>query len=282
MKTVLLQAVAALLMLLLLLNGLMYLQQPSLTFFPDKPLQQTPASWRLSYDDVRLTAANGEQLHGWYIPRNGARQTVLFFHGNGGNISHRGESIEIFHRLGLNVFIIDYRGYGQSAGTPDEAGMYEDARLAWDYLTRTKGLSPYDIILFGRSLGGAVAAHLASEVHAGALILESTFSSVRDMAQAAYPILSRLVWLRYRFSTADYLAGVHCPVLVLHSPQDDIIPYRFGRQVFEAAGAPREFVELRGDHNSGFLRSQPGYQRSLHAFIRKYVDIQPDAGTLKI
>ena len=163
-----------------LLNGCMYLQQPSMIFFPNATLGQTPADWGFSYEDVFLETENGVRLHGWYIPSHGSRQTLLFFHGNAGNISHRGASVEIFHRLGLNVFIFDYQGYGKSQGKPDEKGLYKDARAAWSYLTNQRGFDQEDIILFGRSLGGAVAAELAAEIQPGGLILESTFSSARQ------------------------------------------------------------------------------------------------------
>ncbi|MCH6572947.1 MAG: alpha/beta fold hydrolase, partial [Proteobacteria bacterium] len=169
---------------LALLNGCMYLQQPSMIFFPYATLDQTPADWGLAYEEVFLDTEDGVRLHGWYIPRHGSKQTLLFFHGNAGNISHRGASVEIFHRLGLNVFIFDYRGYGMSQGKPVENGLYKDARAAWRYLTKERGFDQEDIILFGRSLGGAVAAELAAEIQPGGLILESTFSSAKDVANA--------------------------------------------------------------------------------------------------
>lgn len=245
----------------------MYLQQAAMTFFPDRLLSATPANWGLDYEDVALTSKDGVELHGWYIPRQGSDRVLLFLHGNAGNISHRGESIAVFHRLGLNVLIFDYRGYGQSEGAPSEDGLYQDAAAAWDYLTGRRGFSADSIILFGRSLGGVVAAKQASEVQAGGLILESTFSSARDVAGSLFPILSRMVVLRYGFDTAAYVAAVSCPVLVLHSPEDDIIPFSLGQKVFEAANEPKTFVTMRGDHNGGFLQSQPQYERELGRFI---------------
>jgi fermentation-respiration switch protein FrsA (DUF1100 family) len=245
----------------------MYLQQAAMIFFPDRLLNATPASWGLAYEDVFLSAEDGVELHGWYIPRQGSNRVLLFMHGNAGNISHRGESIAIFHRLGLNVLIFDYRGYGQSQGEPSEHGLYQDAAAAWQYLIETRGFDSQDIILFGRSLGGAVAAKLASEVQAGGVILESTFSSARDVAASLFPILSRLIVLRYGFDTAAYLNGVVCPVLVLHSPEDDIIPFYLGEKVYQAAGEEKLFVKIQGDHNGGFLQSQPRYEQELGRFI---------------
>lgn len=252
---------------LILLNAFMYLRQPSMIFFPYTRLEQTPADWGLEYEDVLLDTEDGLRLHGWYMPHFGAKQTVLFFHGNAGNISHRGDSVEIFHRLGLNVFIIDYRGYGKSQGKPDEHGLYKDARAAWRYLTEKRGFNQQDIILFGRSLGGVVAAELAAESQPAGLIIESTFSSARDVANVIFPVLSWLIFLRYDFNTAAHVARVSCPVLVLHSPDDDIIPFHLGEKVFQAANEPKSFIRMRGGHNNGFLVSQPDYEQAIGAFV---------------
>ncbi len=252
---------------LALLNGAMYLQQPSMTFFPYPEFGQTPADWGLEYEEVSLETEDGIKLHGWYLPQPASKQVLLFFHGNAGNISHRGDSLEVFHRLGLNVFIFDYRGYGKSQGKPGEAGLYKDARAAWNYLTHEREYNGKDIILFGRSLGGAVAARLAAEVQPGRVILESTFSSAKDMAHSFFPILSRLVLLRYQFNTAAYLKQVKSPVLMLHSPQDEIVPFRLGAKAFQAANQPKFFATMKGGHNGGFLLSQPDYEKTLGDFI---------------
>lgn len=260
--------IATVLVALALLSGLLYLQQPAMIFFPHPTLGATPADWGMAYEDVNFSAADGVALHGWYIPREGAQQVLLFFHGNAGNIAHRGESVAIFHELGLDVFIFDYRGYGRSSGTPSEAGLYDDARGAWRYLTDTKSFDGRDIVIFGRSLGGAVAARLASETSPGAVIVESAFSSARDVARAVFPLLSHITVLRFDFDASAYIRGVTAPVLVLHSREDEIMPYELGRRLYEAANEPRMFVELHGDHNGGFLLSQPGYGRALQRFLR--------------
>ena len=265
---------------LAIINGWMFLQQPGMIFFPLRELDATPADWGMPYEDVSLTTADGVGLHGWYIPRSGAQRVLLFLHGNAGNISHRGDSIAIFRRLGLSVFIFDYRGYGRSGGTPTEAGLYQDAAAAWAYLSETRGLAANEVLIFGRSLGGAVAARLASQVQPGALILESSLSSARDFAQAVFPLLARLVVVRYDFDTVARLAQVRSPVLVLHSPTDEIMPYRLGEKLFESAHEPKRFVALQGDHNSGFLQSQPQYQEALAEFIESLspVSVRPGFG----
>jgi len=262
-------AVLLLLLALIFMNAWMYLKQPRMIFFPFDSVSVTPASWGLEYEEVGLRTRDGLTLHGWYIPAKGSDKVLLFFHGNAGNIAHRGDSVAIFHGLGLNVFIFDYRGYGRSEGAPSEDGLYLDARAAWTYLTQDRGFAGGDIILFGRSLGGAVATRLATEVQPAGLILESTFSSARDMADEVFPVLSRLVFLRFRFNTAMQIKKVHSPLLVLHSPNDEIIPFGQGRKIFDAANGPKKFVELTGDHNYGFVRSQPVYGQALGTFVSK-------------
>ena len=253
---------------LLLLNVWMYFQQPQMIFYPLRELYQNPADWGLDYEDVTLNTADNVQLHGWYVPQQQSEQVLLFFHGNAGNISHRRDSIELFHRLGLNVFIIDYRGYGKSRGKPDEQGLYRDAAAAWNYLTEEKGIASDNILIFGRSLGGAVAARLASGVQARGLILESTLSSARDFSRAVFPLLSRLVFTRYDFNTAENIQHLQYPVLVLHSPDDRIMPFHLGEKVFQAAQPPKHFVRMRGDHNTGFLESQPEYAQEIDRWLQ--------------
>lgn len=267
MKDKMINAIVSVLLVLLLVNVWMYFQQSAMTFYPYRKLYQTPDDWGLVYEDVFLTTPDGTRLHGWYLPREGSQRVLLFMHGNGGNISHRGDSLAIFHRLGFNVFIFDYRGYGRSAGVPGERGLYEDAATAWQYLVEQRGFASEAIVLFGRSLGATVAAKLAAEVGPAGLILESSFSSARGFAQAVLPLLSRIVVMRYRFDTAAYVRRVTCPVLVAHSPDDDIIPFQLGQAVYAAANQPKTFLTMQGDHNSGFLQSQPGYEQGLREFV---------------
>lgn len=254
-----------------ILGGLLYLMQPSMVFYPYRELEATPNSWGLEYEDLYLSGSDGVKLNGWYIPRENAKEVVLFFHGNGGNISHRGDSIEIFHRLGLNVLIIDYRGYGKSEGTPSEEGLYEDARTAWRYLIDRRGFKGEQIVIFGRSIGAAVATRLAAELAAergpAKVILESAFSSARDMADRTLPIISRITVLRYSFNSIERIKEIKARLLMLHSPDDEIIPYALGEKLYQAANVPKQFVKLKGDHNYGFILSQPEYEQVLDHFI---------------
>jgi len=250
------------------LNVLIYLQQPSMIFYPYPTLQASPEDWKMNYDDVTLTTADGVKLNGWFIPAEAAEKTVLFFHGNAGNISHREASIRIFHDMGVNVFIFDYRGYGKSQGSPNEQGLYRDATAAWNYLLDQKKIKPEHIILFGRSLGGAVASQLATQVKSAGLILESTFTSARDMAKILMPVVSCLVVMRYQFNSISRIKNINQPLLVLHSSEDDIIPYQLGVRLFEKASEPKTFVKMTGDHNNGFTRSQSEYEQALMDFIK--------------
>ena len=255
---------------LLLLALLAWMLQPKLLFRPYPEMVGVPSDWGFAHEDVWLTTDDGVRLHGWFLPaarRRPSPHTLLFLHGNAGNISHRSASIAIFAELGLDVFIIDYRGYGQSQGEPSETGLYRDADAAWRWLTGLRGVAAEDIVVFGRSLGGAVAIELAARVRPGALMVESSFTDVASMARLHHPLLTRFVPLRYRFPSARHLARVGCPVLILHSPDDGIVPFSHGRELFAAAPEPKRFVELIGGHNEGFLESQPHYQQALAAFL---------------
>jgi fermentation-respiration switch protein FrsA (DUF1100 family) len=255
--------------------ALTYFRQSSLIYYPNLPgreLTATPLQLGLAYEDVSLVTADGVRLHGWFVPANPARGTLLFFHGNAGNISHRLDSIAIFNRLGLDVLIIDYRGYGQSDGEVSEAGTYRDAEAAWQYLTESRGIDPDRIVVFGRSLGASIAAWLASRHTPAALIVESGFSSVPSMAERLYPFLPVRLLATYHYDTRSYVSDLDCPLLVVHSPADEIIPYAEGRQVFEAAPGDKRFLEIRGGHNDGFLVSGAAYLDGMRTFIDRVLN----------
>lgn len=269
-STILIRALITLIVAYGLLLLLLYFLQPRLLFLPGVPGREvvdTPERIGLSHRDVSLQTEDGERLHAWWLPHERSRATVLFFHGNAGNISHRLESLEIFHELRVNVLIIDYRGYGRSSGRPSEVGLYRDARAAWAWLTETQGVNAGEIILFGRSLGGAVAAELATRVDAAGLIVESVFTSVPDIGSELYWWLP-VRWLsRLGFGAAEYIQRTALPVLVVHSVDDEIIPFEHGRRLHEIAGGRGTLLEIRGDHNTGFLQSRERYREGLDRFI---------------
>jgi uncharacterized protein len=251
----------------ILLVALLFLFQGSLVYRPTRQFAATPDQVGMQYEDVSIQTSDGVKLHGWFLPAESEKGTVLMFHGNGGNISHRLETIAIFHRLGYNVMIIDYRGYGQSQGSPSEQGTYRDAEAAWAHLTRTRKIDADKIVIFGRSLGGAVAAWLAVEKHSAGLILESTFTSVPDRAAELYRYLPVRFLARMSYNTLGRIDKLRCPLLIIHSPDDEIIPYHHGRQIFESAKEPKRFQEISGRHNDGFITSGSIYTNAISEFL---------------
>lgn len=258
----------------LLLGVMLFFMQERMVFFPHQPgrqLEATPRDVGLDYVDVNFETADGLTLHGWYIYAHNPRGTVLFLHGNAGNISHRLHSVAIFHALGLNTFIIDYRGYGQSEGKPGEEGTYLDADAAWQHLVTERGEDPARIVVFGRSLGGAIAAWLATKYKPAALIVESSFTSVAEMAAHLYPYMPVRFILRLRYPVIDFVTRIRCPVLIVHSRDDEIIPFAMGKALYKAAPGPKAFLELAGDHNSGILLLPDRYRQKLAEFVREHL-----------
>jgi fermentation-respiration switch protein FrsA (DUF1100 family) len=244
--------------------------QARLVYFPYVPSRAAgpgPDSIGLAYQHLDILTQDGVNLDAWYVPVSDPRGTVLFFHGNAGNISHRLESLKIFNELGLATLIFDYRGYGQSEGEISEDGIYRDANAVWRHLTEEMEIPPSQIVLFGRSLGAAVAAYVASQQEPGALILESGFVSVPDLGAGIYPWLPVRSLARIHFPAAEFLRSVSCPVLVIHSRDDEIIPFEQGVKLHAAAHQLKEFLEIRGGHNDGFLVSRGSYLEGLDAFV---------------
>ncbi|GHC23307.1 alpha/beta hydrolase [Aidingimonas halophila] len=225
----------------------------------------TPDEYGLSWESVSLESEDDITLDGWWLPAEKERGSLLFFHGNAGNISHRLDSLSQFHQLGLSVLIIDYRGYGRSEGKPSEAGTAKDARAAWQWLRERREADR--IVIFGRSLGSAVTAELARDVSPAAVILESPFRSVPLMAQQMYPFLPARWLSRFGYHTIDYVTELDAPLLVVHSRDDDVIPFYEGQAVFEAAREPKTMLEISGSHNAGFLDSEPEYLDGIDTFL---------------
>ena len=267
-----------------------WLFQENFIYFPTRVYDTTPADVGLKYEDVTITAADGTTLAAWYIPFASPKGTILFCHGNAGNISDRLATIHALDALGYNVLIFDYRGFGASSGRPDEKGTYLDAQAAWKYLTQTLGEHPGRVILFGRSLGGAVAIHLAASLSEtaqparepspptraadstsstpavtttaapapipGALVVESTFTSLEDIGRLHYPFLPVNLLLTYRYDSIRKILAVSCPKLFYHGADDELIPSSNGERLFAAAAEPKRFVNTPGNHNnSGFMYS---------------------------
>ena len=260
--------------------GLAFAFQDQLLFQPSSRLLATPDEAGMPYETFHLDTEDGETLHGWWIPApNVSRETspgastehtLLFFHGNAGNISGRLESVQQFHQLGLNVLIVDYRGYGQSTGSPSEEGIYRDAEACWRYLTETKGLASQEIIVFGRSMGGGAATWLAAREKPGAVILESVFTNVPDVGAHHYSFLPVRALATNQFDNESRVGQIGAPKLFIHSRGDRVVPFELGRQVYEAAAEPKQFLEIEGGHNDGFLVSADEYLRTIDDFLSKH------------
>lgn len=241
--------------------------QSHFIFSPERRIMATPEQIGLKFEDVSFLTEDGKILSGWFIPAKEPKGVMLFCHGNAGNISHRLDSIMLFNQLGLSTFIFDYRGYGRSQGKITEIGTYDDAEAAWRYLVKIKEVAPNEIIIFGRSLGGAVASKLARNHKPKGLILESTFTSIPDIAADIYSLLPVRLLTRFTYPTVENVRDIKCPVLIVHSRDDDIIPFKHGRLIFDAAPEPKEFMEIKGSHNEGFLITGPRYRAGLESFI---------------
>ena len=252
-----------------------YLTQERLVFIPDRTLRWSPAEAELPYEDVYLETADGETVHGWYLPPTPdpaagpvPRRHVLFFHGNGGNISGRPRTLALLHGFGVGVLAIDYRGYGQSSGRPSEHGTLLDAEAAWAHLLEDRGLSPGDIVVYGRSLGGAVAMALAARHSPAGLVVESSFTHLVDLGRHHYPWLPVRLLSRIRYDSLALAGSLRCPVLMAHSPDDEVVPYALGRALADAVPTLVGFVALEGGHNSAFVLGAGGWHSRLEAFIR--------------
>jgi len=250
----------------LILFYLRYFERHTL-FFPSRDLEVLPKESGLDFEEVFFKTSDQKKLNAWFIPLPGAKYTVLFCHGNAGNISHRLEKIKFFHCLGCRVFIFDYRGYGKSSGSPSQAGLYLDAQAAYDYLL-ARGIKANEIIGFGESLGGAFMIDVASKNKIRALVVESTFSSGKDMAKAIYPFLP--YWLfSLRLDSASKIKSITIPKLIIHSLNDEIVPYRLGRKLYELAAAPKEFLQIQGAHNNCFYDSEAILKEKIADFLSR-------------
>jgi fermentation-respiration switch protein FrsA (DUF1100 family) len=228
----------------------------------------------LQCEDVVFATEDGVRLHGWYCPVPRPRGVFLMFHGNAGNITHRVDRVTAWQRtLNVSVFVFDYRGYGRSAGQPNELGVYRDARAAYRWLTADQGIAPGDVVFFGESLGGAVALQLATEVTPCALILESTFTSAVEMGQRAFPWLPVRWIMRNRFASIDKIERYDGPLLIVHGTQDTLIPFAMGQALFERANEPKRFYAVVGaDHNDMAWKGGHAYLQAIEAFLRELVD----------
>lgn len=236
-------------------------------YAPSRDIERTPADAGLRYDEVTFYTRSGRELHGWMVPAEGALFTVLYCHGNAGNVSHRVGEIERLCARGLSVFAFDYAGYGKSPGRPSETNTYEDAHAAWEFLVRDRGVPPERIVVLGRSLGTAVAVELATRVEPAGLILISPFTSGVEMGARRYPWLPVRLIARYRYDTASRIGRVRAPKLFVHSIDDEVVPYGMGRRLYARAPEPKRWVRVHGAHGVPYLEPGSEYDVALREFI---------------
>lgn len=242
-------------------------------YYPAHEIESTPAGFSLQYEDVNFISEDGRMLHGWWIPHPKARGTILHCHGNAGNIGDRAWMAADLHRLKVNVFLFDYRGYGESRGLPTEQGTYRDARAAYEVVrAKYQDEEAPPVIVHGQSLGGAVAIQLALDKPVRGLIVESSFSSVVDMGQKLYPLLPIKWFCRFRYDSASKVANLNMPKLFAHSSQDDLIPYDIGEKLYRAAIPPKDFVVLEGTHNDAGWTLTPAYWRAVGEFVDRVLN----------
>ena len=249
----------------------MFFSQKNLIHIPYAQFIDDPSNYGMHYEEVYLDADDGARLHAWYLPHPEAQYTFWIFSGNAGNKSYMLDSIEMIYKLGYSVFIFDYRGFGPSTGHSSEQAMYRDTELGWAYLTKTRAISPDRIILHGRSLGTAMASWLAANRHPAALIMESGFTSMADMAKRYYRWLPIDLLLRWQYNNLERIASIQSPILFIHSPDDELTPYTHSQQLFDAAPDNKRFLNIFGDHLEGFKESRETYTSGIEDFMTEFV-----------
>jgi fermentation-respiration switch protein FrsA (DUF1100 family) len=266
----------------LLFAAVVYYGQNRLIFLPSRTIDLTPDQVGLAYEEVVINVVLNEKIHAWYFrprPENRGGRTILFCHGNAGNMSHRLQTVRFFLDLGTDVLLFDYRGYGRSGGTPTEDNVYADALAAYHWLTTERAVVPEGVFLFGRSLGGAVAIDLASRVKCGGVIVESAFTSAIDMGRKLYPFMPIRLLARVSLDSRSKIRSLTCPVLIAHSPEDEIVPYEMGRALYAAAGSKKLFVDLDGRHNDLSSLDNDLYRKAVGEFLGQESSRSPGFGS---
>jgi fermentation-respiration switch protein FrsA (DUF1100 family) len=255
-----------------ILGWTIYFLQPRFMYRPVRDVLYNPGDIGLTFEKVSLKVEDGLKISAWFVPAENSRKTVLFCHGNGGNMSHRLDTVNLLNEMGLNCFLFDYRGYGDSQGITSEKGTYQDAEAAWRWLTDKKGIEADEIVIFGRSMGGAIASYLAEKVEPAALVVESAFTSYVELGKKCYPYLPVKMFASFEYDTISYIKQVACPVMVIHSKADEIIPYEFGVKLYDSLDVEKEFVEIFGIHNNGFLFTGEKYRKAWGDWI-DYIEV---------
>ncbi len=254
----------------LVLTLLLYIFQERMIFLPSRAITITPANMGIEAEDVWFESANGKKLHGWFAFHDPDAVTILFSHGNAGNISGRVHTMKNFVDMGFNVLIYDYQGYGKSEGRPTEKGIMQDGLAAWDLLVEEHNISPDRILPAGRSLGGAVTMYIADYHNTRAVALESTFTSMPDVAARVYRIFPVRLLARVEMNSLERIRNFEGAMLVAHSPDDRVIPYDMGRTLYESARGPTQWLEMTGNHNDGYALTGEKYKQAYIEFVNRW------------
>jgi fermentation-respiration switch protein FrsA (DUF1100 family) len=239
-------------------------------YFPETRFDFSPEEFRLPYKEASFNTEDGEGLHGWFFPAGNNSPVILHFHGNAGNISHRLDLVQPFLRKGFSVFLFDYRGFGKSSGSPSERGLYRDGLAAWAYLVEKERVTPERIVLHGHSIGAAVAIEVALQKKVRGLVIESAFTSTKDMARTMglFALISPVLPAHYH--NLEKIRRVQAPKLIVHGERDEIVPYIMGRKLFEAALDPKDFYPVKdAGHNDVFIVGGEKYFEAFADFARK-------------
>lgn len=242
-------------------------------FFPNRQMAMNPSALRLDWEDVTMTTKDGVAIHGWLIKNPKATSIILYHHGNAGNISDRIMKMKFFHDLGFAVFIYDYRGFGLSEGKPSERGVYLDAQAAYDWIKQNQSTKNLKLIDYGTSLGGIVAVDLAVNRSVDCLIVDSSITSAKAMARRMYPFIPTFMTV-LRFDSLAKIPFVKAPVLIMHSRDDQTIPFFMGEALFRAATEPKVFIAMHGGHNDAQISNDPLTIQSFINFLKQYGFIQ--------
>jgi uncharacterized protein len=252
----------------------LFFLQSRIVFRPSREMIGSPRDCGLPFEDVVLRLAGNVKVLGWWIPGRQASKVILYLPGGIGNMNRELSTLAWLANIGVNVLTIDYPGYGEASGRPSESGCYAAADAAWRYAVQQKGIAPQDVVIFGRSLGAAIAAHAASRNECGTLVIHSGVSSVPAVAARRYPFLPVYFFCYIRFNTLKYLRRCNCPTLVMHSIADRVIPFRHGEEIFRAASSPKRFVKIPGDHYTNEWHAAPGLASELNSLLFSKAEVE--------
>ncbi len=254
-----------------LLFILAYIGQEYLIYLPVRAIKYLPKNLGIYYEEIELKTIDAVKISAWYIPGEKLKPVVLFCHGNASNISDliHLKIMYILYSIGFSILIFDYRGFGKSTGKINERGTYKDVEAAWNYLLENKKVASEDVVIWGRSLGGGVASYLASKKNkCKALVLESCFTSIPDLARRLFPFLPVEKIVRHRYPVKEYMPKVRSPVVIMHSKADETVPYAHGKKLYALAMSSKRFIDLEGSHKFAFLKSREKCVAELADFLQ--------------